>query len=100
MPCLHERYRAEYLNAKQVFRRRVMFSRKKSMPGLIGVTLVGTLVAAFAISVFSIPAFNFTGGPNGNGTASLFFALEPAGAPNNPVPLSTLSLKPNKTFKV
>src|SRR5882724_5205335 len=100
MPCLHERYRAEYLNAKQVFRRRVMFSRKKSMPGLIGVTLIGILVAAFAISIFSAPVFTFTGGPNGNGTAKLFLALDGVGDPNNPTPLSTLSVKPNTTFKV
>src|SRR5881394_3958613 len=100
MPCLHERYRAEYLNAKQVFRRRVMFSRKRSVPGVIGVALIGILVAAFAISVLSTPTPSYTGGPNGNGTASLFFALEGVGDPNNPTPLTSLTVKPNTQFKV
>src|SRR5262252_4419479 len=72
-----------------------MVSRKVLFAALVG----AALIVGLTISAFTQTGPVYMGGPQNDGKAQLFLALEPAD-PVNPVPLPSFTIKPNKTFKV
>src|SRR5947209_7176875 len=73
-----------------------MSSMKKVIAALVALVLGGLLFTMFTQSA------PFQGGPNGNGTANIFLAIEPTpGTPStNPTPVTSIQRKPNTTFTV